>query len=193
MRWPEARIREEIERLDRKTGLHGNDLDIRFNNVTQYLATFTHSLNGNAPYFTFSIKYLEDDAYTNSVIVDLIRHEYAHYMVYTRYPGLKERSHGRTWQKCCLEIGAEPKGRFDPAHARRILEQEKQQEADNAFLHSLLEEVHTGDRFRHPIFGEGVVTGITPHAGHPRITLTFTDDTRRLFSARWVLENCAML
>lgn len=189
MKWPESRIREEIARLDRQTGLKGAALTIRFNNSRRTLGTF-RSKNGEPVCFSFSQAYLECDDYPDSEQLDTIRHEYAHYMVCVRYPGLHEPSHGKHWKKCCQEIGAQPSPYCNLSIAREVRQQEKLQEAERSSVCSLLSDLSPGTEIIHPVLGTGVVTAITPDPDNPRITLSFGENATRLFSARWIIEHC---
>ena len=123
-------------------------------------------------------------------MLDTIRHEYAHYMVCVRYPGLQEPPHGNHWKKCCREIGAHPYAYCNLQAAREIRKQEKAQEAELALVRSLMADMAPGDEILHPLLGTGVITEITPNLDNPRITLTFGDSAPHLFSARWIIENC---
>lgn len=192
MRWPEERIRTEMRRLDRKTGLHGSDLAITFNNSICYLGMYYYGTADHPPYFVFSRKYFENDNYPDSTLTDVVRHEYAHHMVDALYPGLEERVHGRTWKKCCVEIGADPVRLCNVERALARRRAEKQQQADAAVVRSLLDDLHLGDHIRHPSFGEGVITGMTPNSDNPLVAVTFSDGAVYRFPAGWLIENCSL-
>ena len=78
----EEMIREELRRLDKITGSHGADLPIKFGNSKSRLGYFSY---GNEYFgFYFSNYYLMDTNFPVEGKMDLIRHEYAHYLDYTR-------------------------------------------------------------------------------------------------------------
>ena len=192
MRWPEERIRMEMRRLDLKTGLHGSDLAITFNNSSRYLGMYHYGNGDRPPFFTFSRNYFENDDHPDSTLIDVIRHEYAHHMVDARYHGIQERDHGRTWKKCCIEVSADPARLYNVDRARAMRQEEKKQEEQTAVVRSLLTDLHLGDRVIHPTYGAGVITGMTPNSVNPIICLTFSDGVMRRFPAGWVIENCSI-
>lgn len=53
MKWTEAMIRKEIQRLDEMTGLHGNDLIVDFGNAKRRLGCFI-TREGKSHKFRFS-------------------------------------------------------------------------------------------------------------------------------------------
>ena len=79
MKWTEAMIRKEIQRLDEMTGLHGNDLIVDFGNAKRRLGCFI-TREGKSHKFRFSRKYFEDENFSRHEAYDVIRYEYAHYM-----------------------------------------------------------------------------------------------------------------
>lgn len=190
MKWPKERIREELRKLDRKTGLSGSELPIILNRNSRYLGTFTHSPEGEPLYFTFSTKFCENDEFPEAQMINTIRHEYAHYMVCVRYPGLTERSHGRHWKLCCMEVGAAPLSSCDTRRDREIRKREKKKESESALIRALMPELPIGMQVTHPVFGPATISGVTPHADNPRISLTFPDGQKRLFPAKWIIEHC---
>jgi len=99
--WPEERIREELRRLDQKTGLHGAELPITYNRNHKCLASFY----AGERKFAFSLCWFDNPDWAEEAARDIIRHEYAHYMNLERN-GLK--NHGPEWEACCREVGATP-------------------------------------------------------------------------------------
>ena len=77
-RWPEERIRQELQRLDKLTGLNGNALPIKFT-YSNYMVGSFHVYDKNQ-WFEFSRAYFEDPGTPEQANLDTIRHEYAHYM-----------------------------------------------------------------------------------------------------------------
>ena len=51
-------------------------------------------------------------------------------------------------------------------------------------------ELPIGMQVTHPVFGPATISGVTPHADNPRISLTFPDGQKRLFPAKWIIEHC---
>lgn len=74
-KWTEADIREEMAKLDLKTGLNGAELPISFNNSKCTLGLY-YSTNGGS--FKFSNYYFQDPNWPIEAALDVIRHEYAH-------------------------------------------------------------------------------------------------------------------
>ena len=70
--WDEQSIREELAKLDLKTGLQGALLPINFNNAKCTLAMYS-SQNGGK--FTFSNYYFQDSNWPIEEALDVIRHE----------------------------------------------------------------------------------------------------------------------
>jgi len=103
-KWPESRIRFEIARLDKITGLNGQSLEIKIGKGKCTLGQF-ESAGGEPLRFRFSAFFFENDDFSYAAAIDTIRHEYAHYMDLVLYG---HHSHGYTWRRCCIRIGARP-------------------------------------------------------------------------------------
>ena len=101
MIWNEEMIRAELKRLDRKAGLNGAKLPIKFTHSKHSLGCFYPEKDNMR--FDFSLYYLSDDSFPEEEALDLIRHEYAHFANFCLYHGT---GHDRMWRKCCSEVGA---------------------------------------------------------------------------------------
>lgn len=107
MIWDEARIRAEIARLDGITGLSGAKLPILFFNARRTLGQFgVHDPNGaELMYFRFSHHWFQRPDWPAEHALDVIRHEYAHYVNWVRH---RQSGHNSSWKKCCILVGARP-------------------------------------------------------------------------------------
>ena len=103
--WTEERIREELRRMDRITGLHGAELPITFTRNHRCLGSFYVEERK----FAFSLYWFDDPEWPEAEARDIIRHEYAHYMNLERNG---RKNHGPEWEACCLEVGATPCARY---------------------------------------------------------------------------------
>jgi hypothetical protein len=124
-KWPISRIRFEIARLDKITGLNGQSLEIRIGKATQTLGSF-ESEKGKPKRFRFSAHFFESDDFSHAAAIDTIRHEYSHYMVlmtYGRHPG---GAHGNAWKKCCRRVGARPERCYSEEWNQEMLSREKE-------------------------------------------------------------------
>ena len=101
MIWNEEMIRAELKRLDRKTGLNGAKLPIKFTHSKHTLGCFYPEKDNMR--FDFSLYYLSDDSFPEEEALDLIRHEYAHFANFCLYHGT---GHDRMWRKCCSDAGS---------------------------------------------------------------------------------------
>ncbi|MBE6719073.1 MAG: SprT family zinc-dependent metalloprotease [Ruminococcaceae bacterium] len=120
-KWDEKKIRDIIRALDEKTGLNGAAYPIR---LTEYQSDVLSCLGcfmavGKNKGFKFAIDYFNDPFTKEAEVIDIIRHEYAHYYTDTvqlyRYINYShsERSHGDAWKWACIMVGAEPKRYHD--------------------------------------------------------------------------------
>ena len=106
LKWPVERIREEIRDLDAQTGLQGADLKIALGKATRSLGSFRLDKN-EVPSFRFSSYFLENPKFAEQSAKDLIRHEYAHYMMYEAY-GKEGFGHDARWKAAVESIGGTP-------------------------------------------------------------------------------------
>ena len=105
LRWSRERIRAELSRLDDITGLKGANVTVRLYEEREPLGLFTF-IGPVRMTFGFSSPRFEDPKFTQAEALDVIRHEYAHYMEYALFG--ESTDHGPNWQNCCRRIGARP-------------------------------------------------------------------------------------
>jgi predicted SprT family Zn-dependent metalloprotease len=107
----EAHYRSIIRKLDEKTGLNGAALPIAFNSYGWFLGHYRYV---EPKAFGFNRKFFNDSTTGEAEVIDVIRHEYAHYYVdvahLERYIGhsRRETSHGDDWKWACKMVGADP-------------------------------------------------------------------------------------
>lgn len=109
--WTEDKIRSVIRKLDEKTGLNGASLPITLSGYGRRLGYYRRT-KPNA--FGFNRQFFNDPHTKESEVIDVIRHEYAHY--YDDIAGLadyihhsrRETSHGDNWKWACKMVGANP-------------------------------------------------------------------------------------
>lgn len=190
LRWPEERIRAEMKRLDGITGLCGATLPIRLIRRARRLGSYHYDCNENPLYFTFTQSYFEDPDFPETEALDVIRHEYAHYMKNVLYPGREEPHHGPLWHLCCLQVGAAPNRYYNTKYARHLHQREAEKAQDNADVYDFMETLDVGQAIDHPTFGEGAIASVARTKDNARVTIVFEDGTQRMFSAKWVMENC---
>lgn len=123
LRWPVERIREEMRALDEQTGLHGADLRISLGSATRTLGCF-RLYKGDVPGFRFSSYFLENPKFAEQSAKDLIRHEYAHYMMYEAY-GKEGFGHDARWKAAVASIGGTPDRIYREENNKAFLKQER--------------------------------------------------------------------
>lgn len=109
--WTEEKIRSIIRKLDEKTGLNGAALPIAFNSYGWFLGHYRYV---EPKAFGFNRKFFNDPFTKEAEVIDVIRHEYAHYYVdaanleYHIGHSCRETSHGTDWKWACKMVGADP-------------------------------------------------------------------------------------
>lgn len=109
--WTEEKIRDIIRHLDEKTGLSGATLPIAFNSYGNLLGYYRYV---KPKAFGFNRKFFDDPSTGEAEVIDVIRHEYAHYYVDVANLELfvghsrREMSHGDDWKWACGMVGADP-------------------------------------------------------------------------------------
>lgn len=109
--WTENKIRSIIRKLDEKTGLNGAALPIKLASHGNALGYYQYA---GEKKFGFKPKFINDSETKEAEVIDVIRHEYAHYYVdvthLERYIGhsRRETSHGDDWKWACKMVGADP-------------------------------------------------------------------------------------
>lgn len=109
--WTEEKIRFIIHKLDEKTGLSGADLPIAFKAYGNTLGNYQYV---EPKAFGFNRKFFNASSTNEAEVIDVIRHEYAHYYCdvahLAHYIGhsVRETSHGDDWKWACKMVGADP-------------------------------------------------------------------------------------
>ena len=182
MIWTEEMIRREMEKLDRKTGLSGAKLPIRFSNGYSTLGMF-HCEKSSDMWFSFSTKYYHDDNFSREEALDTIKHEYAHYMNHVLYRGT---GHDRTWRKCCTDVGAVATRLYSGMFNDYYITKEK--EKGNLF--EKLSKYKIGSEIHHPVFGTGQITYIYGNDVDMIFDVNFYSKGTKKLTAKWIYENC---
>ena len=109
--WNIEKIRGVMNQLDKKSGMNSKNIPIKISNrmtKTKGLYTFKkcYSYNGNIIYqpvgFTFSSELFSH--YSDEAILDVISHEYAHFMTETQYKE-KKQGHNRIFKMNHISLG----------------------------------------------------------------------------------------
>lgn len=119
-KWKREDIRAIIKSLDEKTGMHGATLPICLSksiNQGNTLGAYCPSKNGDRSWchFEFSLNYFNDEIFKDLAAVDVIRHEYCHFVVDVL--GLHEvfndkDPHGKAWKTICGLLYTDPYGTY---------------------------------------------------------------------------------
>lgn len=180
--WSESRIRDEIKRLDQKTGLCGAELPIVFDNRKQTLGSFSVE-SGKAKMFRFSIHYFQNPDFPVEEAVDCIRHEYAHYLDFMLNGKL---GHSSTWKQCCIRVGAMPTRLYSEGSANYYREKHEREHQ----LNSRVEAITSGVSIWHPQFGAGTVLSRSGEGRCSVVQAMFPAVGQKTLAAVWVLNNC---
>ena len=179
--WDEAAIREELAKLDAKTGWKGASLPIRFTNSKRTLGSFCNADGGS---FQFSNCFYRDPNWPRECALDVIRHEYAHYLDFVKYGGY---SHGKSWKRCCIEVGADPIRLYNPEKAAYFSRKHTKEAQDSAAL----DELRPGSVIIHPTFGVGTITEIAGEGLSRSAAVSFAgEETKRKLLLTWIRKNC---
>lgn len=184
MKWTIEMIRNEIKQIDKQTKLNGALLPIKLTRSVSVLGCFNPQIQGGGG-FSFSSVYFEDDQFNVKSAIDVIRHEYAHYMDFIIYG---KCGHGATWKKCCSVIGAVPRRIYSPVLNALANEKEKRDKE----LNEILELYEVGDFIKHPIFGKGEIISTDGTGVCKCMDVKFLGGTKTL-TARWVNDYCEIL
>ena len=182
MIWNEETIRAELRRLDGITGLHGAELPITFGNARSTLGCFHSDSNGDEMRFYFSNFWFKKPDWPDASALDVIRHEYAHYMDWMLYGHC---SHGPTWKACCVQVGAVPSRLYSEETNAFYQKKEAQEQA----LAQTLEAYGVGSRVVHPTFGTGVIQALESSGTSQIASIAFDAGTKR-FPLAWVHQHC---
>lgn len=180
MIWTEETIRDEIRKLDETTGLEGAKLPIVFGRAKTRLGAFYMNQKEMKPVkFYFSRYYFGNPGWPMSDALDVIRHEYAHYMSFELYG---HSGHGGDWKRCCVRIGARPerlyKGRCEDVY---------QESKTNPNIYE------PGMNIVHPVFGKGTIQNITNDAAKKSAVVKFSKVGLKKLGIHWMMENCRLI
>lgn len=145
--WTEEKIRSIIRKLDEKTGLNGASLPIKLASHGNALGYYQYV---GEKMFGFKPKFINDPNTKEAEVIDLIRHEYAHYYVdktsLSRYFTRKgsSRGHNTDWKWACKMVGADP-----TSYHRKELFEDKNWDAAEAEKYYLAEDIPAVDIQRH--------------------------------------------
>lgn len=110
-------ILNEIAELSKKTGLGGDKLPVEFSDPeNETIAFFCYTRNGNGTKPTnlkFNFSLLKMDGFSARQIIDVVRHEFAHYARLIWY-GHSENCHDKIWKKICADLGGTPQEYYVP-------------------------------------------------------------------------------
>ena len=208
----EREIRALYREFDRKFGLSGAALPIRFVYDEGMLGSYTAEGQGEKEHFTFSLYFL---SFCNANPMhaldkqDLYAHEYAHYMQ-AHYEIPKEHlfkpgKHGSAWVYCCSLVGAAPSEYYRIGQGLKthdyesalhnpwadqnytLKDRKRQEDAYRAAQDSKVR-YKVGDAVSHPKFGEGTIEEITPANGSVRLKICFADQTR-VIDQKWLIKS----
>lgn len=181
--WPEERIRRELRRLDRMTGLNGAELPIYYFRGKRRLAEYAGIVGRG---FGFSVTYMDDPRWSEQSALDVIRHEYAHYMDHVQNGTEAPPFHGAKWKACCRAIGCVPMRSY-----REDVEmgyKKKNLEAASTAIRCGAYEV--GRSILHPSFGRGMIIEANGEGVYRILTVKFASVGNKRLGAEWVDKNC---
>lgn len=182
--WTEERIRNEIKQLDKKTGLCGEKIPIRFNHAKGMLGQFKVLDSGQFE-FTFSTYWYHDPDWPIESAQDTIKHEYAHYMNYVIYGGY---GHGPTWKTCCIKVGADPIRLYSEERS----EYYRMKHIKNNQLSLKYDQYSEGCRILHPKYGYGRIIEVSGSGVQRVLTVEFNREIKTL-EINWVEQNCKLI
>lgn len=117
-KWSVEDVREVIRSLDARTGMNGASISIHLSKSLgdgSTLGTYRPSKENCWRSFSFSLKYFNDSNFNDLAAIDVIRHEYCHYLVDAL--GLKElfndeNDHGIAWKTACGLLNTDQHGTY---------------------------------------------------------------------------------
>lgn len=181
LRWPKDAIRREIRRLDQQTGLKGADITVRLYEEPEPLGCFTF-IDPVRMTFGFSSTRFEDPRFTQAEALDVIRHEYAHFMEYRLFG--ESTDHGPNWKACCKQIGARPSTYYTEDWKSLARQRDRMAQERNR-----VDGFSPGKHIVHPAYGEGTVEGIQRMSAMTFVSVRFGQMVKTL-DVNWARQNC---
>jgi len=117
-KWNVDDVRDVIRSLDEKTGMNGAELHIWLSRSLgdgSTLGQYHPGSNNLTREFSFSLKYFNDKKFNDLAVIDVIRHEYCHYIVDAlnlKKIYQEEASHGRAWKTTCGLLNTDQDAHF---------------------------------------------------------------------------------
>ena len=142
------------------------------------------------------------------LVNQLYKHEYAHYMRYNMpvpkqyqwQPGI----HGSAWKYCCSLIGAAPTPYYkagealmnhnyektlrNPIHDKTVaIRDQHRREQEYRRTQNVIIKYETGEKIKHPKFGEGIIEKIEKQTGSVTLHIRFGDAVK-VIDQKWLLQ-----
>ena len=114
-----AYIKTEYARLDKITGVDTSSVQVKLSSrLTRKLGYFAVKKKNAFSRAELSITISDKIIDSPEIFIDVIRHEYAHAVVYLRYPR-QSHGHDAVWKSACKEVGCIPRAtRKDPGYTQ---------------------------------------------------------------------------
>lgn len=187
--WTLEMIRSEIKRLDKITGLRGQDIPCVFNpKLHCALGRFWGGDRGATEKemkFEFSKDFFactsqSDNRHFSFDIsetgkLDVVRHEYAHY--YARVSFSYFGCHGAPWKRACGIVGCSPGIYYNP---KAMIEKEQR----NA---PYVSKYCVGDSIYHQSFGTGTIQAIETYSNTAVLTVVFSNGICKKIDELWLI------
>lgn len=184
--WTADRIRTEIRRLDDMTGLSGAELAIRFTNGYSTVGCFHGDVHRDHTkmWFSFSNIYFKSTDFPEEMALNVIRHEYAHYLEWMTFG---KGGHGPTWKVCCNQVGAPPVRLYQEQMEKYFQRKRREQDWESQEL----DQYRAGTGVLHPTFGLGTIREVKGQGPHRFFRIQFDPPTgERTLIGSWVLKHC---
>ena len=178
----EEMIRAELRRLDAKTGFRAADLPIKFGNARSYLGRFSYPKDGRLEFY-FSNYYFRDPNLALEEKLNVIRHEYAHFLDYKLHGS---SSHGPLWKQCCKMVDAVPIRCFRKEYSNYYVAKHKKEQ----LLNEKYNEYCIGLSIIHPMFGKGQIIDIMGEGLGRVACIVFDGVGVKRIAISWIDSNC---
>lgn len=183
--WTEADFRRELKKLDERVKrtqgieLVGAQLDIEFfKKATRTLGRY-HSAEKK---FMFSLAFFNSDV-PEICALDVIAHEYAHYYDDVVFAHI---GHTGTFKRACNIVGAKPQTYY----SKTFEQASRKSEQLRAMTYT--SEVKTGQKIRHPAYGEGTVKAVENKKISALLTVDFGDGGVRVLDEQWLRKHALL-